>query len=90
MIPLPPGLSDHSARRWLLAVIDKKQQELRRNGMAPAEGLAEFAAWLETVTVRDGAARRDATATERKRRSRARLRGEDIPLRRPGPRAASA
>lgn len=50
MTPLPPGLDDQSARRWLLAAIDRKQQQLIRNGMVPAQGLAEFAAWLACVT----------------------------------------
>lgn len=79
---------DPSSRRHLIVAIGW----LRRNGV-DLPGLASLAAVLAAADRDDrdaGLARRRALARDRQRRSRARKRGEDVPLRRPGPRRRAA
>jgi hypothetical protein len=65
---------------------------MRRDGVVVPAGLADLAEQLEPerIAARMRAERPNRLAAARNRRSRARKRGENIPLRKPGPWRRSA
>jgi hypothetical protein len=82
---LSPALRAHVA-----VAIRAHIRQLQRDGLAAPDGLAALAAVLWPDDRNLGDERGRVLARERMRRWRARRRGEDVPLRKPGPCRRSA
>jgi len=85
------AVADPALAAWVARAIRERAAVWRRNGLQPPAGALALADELLPSRVADRHAAPDpaerarALARERTRRWRARQRGEDVPLRRPGP-----
>lgn len=85
------AVTDPRLARWIATAIRDRAAVWQRNGLAVPPDVLELADLLlpegssRPSRVRDEAVRRRTLAQARSSRYRARQRGEDVPLRRPGP-----
>jgi hypothetical protein len=77
-------IDDRLARR-LGGLLRKELRDIGRNGLEPPEELIRLATQLDHVGVHYVSPRARSLNAERVRRWRLRQKGEDIPLRKPGP-----